>query len=323
MIQATQHGRRSNGGRQSCDRFRCVDSRAESSSPATTCCRSDSSGTHRRSTRRPSRVLPAALVAWREHRRDETRRPMPCSASRRCTTSALRPRAVPWLHTSRPALPGPSDSSAHEDFRPGQAENALALPHIAAHLRFRNRLLRMLCPQSHPDATRSVPLLARRLSIRIQQPINVLFHRPQFRLGPVTRFPLGWDRAGQRLAHHPPMHAMLPHQPQNRLARLIFAAQHFEQFHFAPPVHPGILSFWPVQVGQIRCSKWANSDARTHFSIAGAANHTFNAAFGRLSTSTLLRWRSTSAKRSLMFQRQTRSARSSTSGKLATSPVRS
>ena len=57
---------------------------------------------------------------------------------------------------------------------------------------------------------------------------------------------------------------MLLRQSHNRLSRRVPARDLFEQFHFLPPVHPGILSSGAVQVGQMRCAKWAKSNARTH-----------------------------------------------------------
>lgn len=61
-----------------------------------------------------------------------------------------------------------------------------------------------------------------------------------------------------------PVHPMLRRQPFDRLSGRISPPDLFEQFHLVPPVHPGIMPSGPVQVGQIRRSKWAKSDARTH-----------------------------------------------------------
>src|ERR1700733_3594232 len=45
--------------------------------------------------------------------------------------------------------------------------------------------------------------------------------------------------AGQRLAHHPPMHSQLARDTEHRsLAELVFPTYLFEQLHFRSPLHP-------------------------------------------------------------------------------------
>jgi hypothetical protein len=94
--------------------------------------------------------------------------------------------------------------------------------------------------------------------------MNEGFQQVEFRLGPLVGFSFGWDGVCDGLAHGAPVHAMLFGQSQDLLAGRVAAPEFFEQFHFRPPVHPGILSSGAVQVGQIRGAKWAKLEARTH-----------------------------------------------------------
>ena len=54
-----------------------------------------------------------------------------------------------------------------------------------------------------------MPLIARRLYVRDQHLVDVFLDRTQLRRFPYYRFSIGWNRAGKRLPHHPPMHAVL------------------------------------------------------------------------------------------------------------------
>ena len=67
----------------------------------------------------------------------------------------------------------------------------------------------MLLAQARPDAMRRVPLLPRRLPVGLQHAVDGILQRPESRLLPFVLLALRWDRAGDRLAHHPTMHAML------------------------------------------------------------------------------------------------------------------
>jgi len=76
----------------------------------------------------------------------------------------------------------------------------------------------MLVPQPGPDPMRRVPLLARRLPVRFQHLLDMLFDRSQPRLFPIGLLPVRRDRARDRLAHHPPVNAMLPSKALDRLS---------------------------------------------------------------------------------------------------------
>ena len=54
-----------------------------------------------------------------------------------------------------------------------------------------------------------MPLLARRLNVRGQHPLDVLLDRTQPGRFAYHRFSLGRNRVPDRLPHHPPVHAML------------------------------------------------------------------------------------------------------------------
>jgi hypothetical protein len=75
---------------------------------------------------------------------------------------------------------------------------------------------------------RRVPLLARRLPIAFQHPVDVLFDRAQPRLRADRLLLLRWDRAGNRLAHHSPVHTMFLRQSQDRLSGRVSAPDLFE-----------------------------------------------------------------------------------------------
>jgi hypothetical protein len=68
----------------------------------------------------------------------------------------------------------------------------------------------MFVAKAHPNPMSRMPLLARRLKVRGQHPLDVFLDRTQPQRFPNYRFSLGRDRACQRLPHHPPVHAMLP-----------------------------------------------------------------------------------------------------------------
>jgi hypothetical protein len=67
--------------------------------------------------------------------------------------------------------------------------------------------LRVFFLQSRPDAMRCVPLFTRRLAIRFQDAVDYLSHGIDLRPLPFVLLPLRRDRAGDRLSHHPPVHA--------------------------------------------------------------------------------------------------------------------
>jgi len=62
----------------------------------------------------------------------------------------------------------------------------------------------------------------------IQNAVDGILHWPQARLLPFVFLALRWDRAGDRLAHHPTVHAMLLRQSLNRLAGRVSPPDLFE-----------------------------------------------------------------------------------------------
>ena len=69
-------------------------------------------------------------------------------------------------------------------------------------------MLRMFLTQARPDAMRGVPLFPRSVLIGLQNGVDGLAQRLQSRLRPFVLLALGRDRAANRLAYHPTMHAM-------------------------------------------------------------------------------------------------------------------
>jgi hypothetical protein len=72
-----------------------------------------------------------------------------------------------------------------------------------------DRELGMLVAQPRPDAMRRVPLLARRLPIGFQHPLDRILHWTDLRLLTFMFLALWRDRVRDCLAHHPSMHPML------------------------------------------------------------------------------------------------------------------
>ena len=116
----------------------------------------------------------------------------------------------------------------HEHFPATESQLLFTQPHVSPHSGLTDRVLAMLLAQPCPDPMCRVPLLARRLPVGLQHPVDVIFHRTQF--GRVTyRFPLLWrNRAGNRLAHHSPVHSILFRQSQDRLSRRVSAPDLFK-----------------------------------------------------------------------------------------------
>ena len=91
----------------------------------------------------------------------------------------------------------------------------------------------MLLDEALPDPPGRVPLLTRRLAIRLQPLVDHRPKRPQLRSRPRHRRALGRRHSGlQRLAHRPPMHTVTPRQLPDRqpLPRLI-APDRLELLH--------------------------------------------------------------------------------------------
>ena len=88
------------------------------------------------------------------------------------------------------------------------------------------------------NAPRRVPLLARGAPVRVQHLIDERHDRVQLGPGPLRVAVRRRQRAGDRLAHHAPVHPELGGHPRDRAhAELMLPAQLLEQFHFGVPVH--------------------------------------------------------------------------------------
>ena len=88
------------------------------------------------------------------------------------------------------------------------------------------------------DAPRRVALLARRAPVLVQHRVDERRHRVQLGLGPLRIAVRRRQRARDRLAHHPAVHAELGRHALDRTdAELVLTAKLLEQFHFGFPVH--------------------------------------------------------------------------------------
>ncbi len=120
-----------------------------------------------------------------------------------------------------------------------QSQLLSSFPYIAADCAFPDRGVRPLPGDSHIDAMRRVPLLARRLQVRLQNRVDELPDRLQLRTLPLRRLALCRKGIGQRLPHHPSVYSKLAGQTSNRLpAELVLPSQLLKQFHFGSPVQP-------------------------------------------------------------------------------------
>jgi hypothetical protein len=86
----------------------------------------------------------------------------------------------------------------------------------------------MLFLQPDPHPVCCVPLFAWRLPVAFQYAFNVIFNWPQPRLVPDDLLPVRRGRTGDRLAHHPPVNAVLPRQTFDRLSGCVPAPDLFE-----------------------------------------------------------------------------------------------
>ena len=89
-------------------------------------------------------------------------------------------------------------------------------------------MLGVFLSQSGKDPVCCVSLLPRRISVFFQNPIDDLLQRAQTRLVLFEVFPLRRNRIGDRLPHHPAMHAVLLRQSLNRLSGRMTAPDLFE-----------------------------------------------------------------------------------------------
>jgi hypothetical protein len=63
-----------------------------------------------------------------------------------------------------------------------------------------------------------MPLFTRRRLVSFENAVDELLHRSNLRQHPFLRFPFRWQRAPQRLSHHPPMYLILCGERQDRLS---------------------------------------------------------------------------------------------------------
>jgi hypothetical protein len=101
-----------------------------------------------------------------------------------CFASQFRRRFEPVdLRFLAPAI-----ALRHEHFRAFQSHLAPAQRHIPPYCLLRDRNFRALVTQPRPDAMRGMPLLARRLEIALQHPLDRLPRQIQLRLLPLAFF---------------------------------------------------------------------------------------------------------------------------------------
>src|SRR5213593_1972879 len=108
---------------------------------------------------------------------------------------------------------------------------------MPSHCRFGNIAFRPLLLYPLPDPVSGVSLLSRALSIRLQNLIDEIAHRPDLRPLPLRSFPLRRIRIRQCLAHHPAVHAeFLRYGFDRSRAELELPSDLLKQLHFRPPV---------------------------------------------------------------------------------------
>jgi hypothetical protein len=79
------------------------------------------------------------------------------------------------------------------------------------------------------DPMGRVPLLARGLSVRLQDRVDEILHWPQLGTRPFRSLPLRRQRAPQGFPDHPPLHTKLAGYSANRpLTVLVFSPDLFE-----------------------------------------------------------------------------------------------
>ncbi len=117
----------------------------------------------------------------------------------------------------------------HEDLQPALAMQAPPIGDVLPHRAFGNRMLRVFLGESHVNAMRRMPLLARGLLIGFQNFINETLDRCQLWRGADRYFAFRRDRVGHRLAHHPTMDAEFARHPGNgALTKLILTSNLFK-----------------------------------------------------------------------------------------------
>lgn len=126
----------------------------------------------------------------------------------------------------------------HEGLPPQQPHLAFALADVVAHRQLSDRGVRELSQDPVIEPPCRVPLLARRVTILVQHPVDEGRDRAELRLGPGWVAVLRRQRTGNRLAHQPPMNPELRGDTRDRAnPKLMLATKLLEQIHFGSPVH--------------------------------------------------------------------------------------
>ena len=126
----------------------------------------------------------------------------------------------------------------HERLALDQAHRALAGTDVVAHRRLSDPGIRKLRQDPTIDPPRRMSLLARRPTILVQHLVDERRDRVQLRLDPRRVTTPRRQRTGNRLPHHPPMHAELRRNTGDRAdAKLMLLTKLLEQFHFGVPIH--------------------------------------------------------------------------------------
>ena len=123
---------------------------------------------------------------------------------------------VQFRHRLKPidlALLAPVVALRHEHFPAVEPQLPFPELHISPHGGLGDRMVGVLLAQSRPNPVRCVALLPRRFAVAQQHPVDSLFDRIQFGMLPFVLLARRRDGAGDRLAHHSSMHAMLLRQP--------------------------------------------------------------------------------------------------------------
>src|SRR5271166_3581559 len=110
----------------------------------------------------------------------------------------------------------PSIGLGNERLAVGQPQCNFPLPNVLPYRRLRERDGRHLRCNPAPDPMGGMPLFSGCDSIALQNRIDEGNRRLQFRSRSNSDFSIPRDRAGQRLAHQPPMNSQLSRHPFDR-----------------------------------------------------------------------------------------------------------
>ena len=104
----------------------------------------------------------------------------------------------------------------HEDLVTQQPQRLLAQIYILAHCGLAYNDLRLLLPQPRPDAMGRMTLLARSVTISLQNRVDKRYRRGQPGTLPLRLLPIRRHRVGQSPAHLPSMNSQLPRHRADR-----------------------------------------------------------------------------------------------------------